>query len=291
MLAGLALAAILGGGAVALRSPQSMPRITDSTQLTFDGLSKGNLQTDGGYIYFNEQLSDRVTLVQVPIAGGLPKVLDASDNGLYLADISRDGGKLLVLTPVPQGPQRSVACHGAWRAGRSAMSAILCAATHHGRPTEALFTLADQDVYEMDGDGSHPRKFFSAPGPVDNIRFSPDGSKIRFTVGSKMNADHKLWEARTDGSNAHEILTELTEFQEMCCGGWTPDGNYFLFQVMRDGGSKIWVMPEHRVTLESSSAAAPAHDRAAELLHGCSDPGWKEVDRDIGRATRGIGAI
>src|SRR5579863_6396630 len=99
MFAGLALAAVLGGGAVALRSPQPMPRITDSTQLTFDGMGKSNLQARGGYIYFNEQLPDRVTLVQVPISGGPPKVLDASDNGLYLADISRDGGKLLVLTP------------------------------------------------------------------------------------------------------------------------------------------------------------------------------------------------
>jgi Tol biopolymer transport system component/DNA-binding winged helix-turn-helix (wHTH) protein len=245
MFAGLALAAILGGGAVALRSPQPMPRITDSTQLTFDGLNKGNLQTHGGYIYFNEQLPDRVTLVQVPIAGGLPKVLDASDNGLYLADVSRDGGKLLVLTPD--------------RANHSARLRVMELASGSIRdvadtirgdaswtPDGRIVYVADQDVYEMDGDGSHPRKLFSAPGPVDDIRFSPNGSKIRFTVGIKMNADHKLWEARADGSNAHEILTELSEFQETCCGKWTPDGNYFVFQAMRDGASKIWAMPEHR---------------------------------------------
>ena len=112
-------------------------------------------------------------------------------------------------------------------------------------PDGSIVYVADQDVYEVDGDGSHPRKLFSAPGPVDDIRFSPDGSKIRFTVGSKMNADHKLWEARADGSRAHEILSDLTQFQETCCGKWTPDGNYFLFQAMRDGASKIWALPEH----------------------------------------------
>jgi Tol biopolymer transport system component/DNA-binding winged helix-turn-helix (wHTH) protein len=244
MFAGLALAAGLGGGAVALRSPQPMPRITDSTQLTFDGLNKGNLQTHGGYVYLNEQVSDRVTLVQVPIAGGLPKVLDASDNGLYLADISRDGGKLLVLTPVAknQGARLRVM---ELASGSIRDVGDIVRGDASWTPDGRIVYVTDGDVYEVDVDGSHPRKLFSAPGPVGNIRFSPNGSKIRFTVGNKVTADHRLWEARADGSNAHEILTELTEFQDKCCGEWTPDGNYFLFQTMRDGASKIWVMPEH----------------------------------------------
>jgi Tol biopolymer transport system component/DNA-binding winged helix-turn-helix (wHTH) protein len=244
MFAGLALAAVLGGGAVALRSPQPMPRITDSTQLTFDGLSKGNLQAHGGYIYFNEQLSNRVTLVQLPIAGGMPKVLDASDNGLYLADVSRDGGKLLVLTPDRTNHT------GRLRVMELASGSIRDIDDISGNdaswtPDGNIVYVADQDIYEVSADGSRPHKLLSAPGSVGDIRFSPNGSKIRFTVGSKINADHRLWEARADGSDAHEILTELTGFQETCCGEWTPDGNYFLFQTMRDGASKIWVLSEH----------------------------------------------
>src|SRR5262249_41118018 len=203
------------------------------------------LQAHGGYIYFNEQLSDRVGLVQVPIAGGLPRVLDASDNGLYLADMSRDGGKLLVLTP-DRGNHRA-----RLRVMELASGSIRDVGTVSGNdaswtPDGKIVYTAIQDVYEVDADASHAHKLFSAPGPVGNIRFSPNGSKMRFTVGSKINADHRLWEARADGSNAHEILAELTEFQEKCCGEWTPDGNYFLFQTVRDGASKIWVVPEHR---------------------------------------------
>src|SRR5580704_16344282 len=245
MFAGLALAAVLGGGAVALRSPQPMPRITDSTQLTFDALSKGNLQTQGGYIYFNEQLPDRVTLVQVPIAGGLPKVLDASDNGLYLADVSRDGGKLLVLTP-DRGNHSARLRVMELASGSIRDLGEIVPGDASWTPDGSIVYIADQDVCELDADGSHPRKLFSAPGPVGNIQFSPDGSQMRFTVGSKMNSDHKLWEARADGSHAHEMLSDLTQFQETCCGKWTPDGDYFLFQAMRDGASKIWALPEHR---------------------------------------------
>jgi Tol biopolymer transport system component/DNA-binding winged helix-turn-helix (wHTH) protein len=252
MFAGLVLAAVLGGGAVALRSPEPMARITDSTQLTFDGLSKGNLQTRGGYVYFNEQLSDRVKarkdaylrLVQVPIAGGLQKVLDASDGGLYLSDISRDGSKLLVLTPIGknQGARLRV-MELASGSIRDVGGEVRGDASW--TPDGRIIYIANEDVYELDMDGSHPRKLFSASGPVGSIRFSPNGSKIRYTVGSKVSADHRLWEARADGSNAHEILTEMTEFQDKCCGEWTPDGNYFFFQTMRDGASKIWAMPEH----------------------------------------------
>src|SRR5580704_5216600 len=158
------------------RSPQPMPRITDSTQLTFDGLSKGNLHTHGGYIYFNEQLPDRVTLVQVPIAGGIPKVLDASDDGLYLADISHDGGKLLVLTPDHKKQSArlrvmelaSGSIHDVANAFRGDAS---------WTPDGGSVYTGDQNVYEMDADGSHPRKLFSAPIPVDGIRVSPNGSK------------------------------------------------------------------------------------------------------------------
>jgi Tol biopolymer transport system component/DNA-binding winged helix-turn-helix (wHTH) protein len=244
MFAGLAFAAFLGGTAVALRSPQPMPRITDSTQLTFDGMGKSNLQARGGYIYFNEQLPDRVTLVQVAISGGPPKVLDASDNGLYLADISRDGGKLLVLTP-------DLAKHIArlrvmeLNSGSIRDVGDITTTDASWAPDGRIVYVADQDVYEVDADGSNPHKLFSAPEEVGNIRFSPNGSKMRFTVGAKSNSNHRLWEARADGSNAHEILTDLTEFQEKCCGAWTADGHYFLFQTVRDGASKIWVLPEH----------------------------------------------
>jgi Tol biopolymer transport system component/DNA-binding winged helix-turn-helix (wHTH) protein len=245
MFAGLALAALVGGGAVALRSPQPMPRITDSTQLTFDGLSKGNLQSRGGYIYFNEQLPDRITLVQLPIAGGLPKVLDASDNGLYLVDVSQDGGKLLVITVVDRRKRIYRLRVMELASGSIRDVGDINCTDASWTPDGKILYAQDQDLYEADADGSHVRKLLSAPGSVDNAHFSPDGSKMRFTVGSKINADHRLWQARADGSNPHEILTELTEFQEKCCGEWTPDGNYFLFQTIRDGAHKIWMLPEH----------------------------------------------
>src|SRR5262249_60879401 len=29
-----------------------------------------------------------------------------------------------------------------------------------------------------------------------------------------------------------------------CCGSWTPDGRYYVFQALRNGGSDIWILPD-----------------------------------------------
>ena len=173
MFAGLALAAVDIPAAWRLqhRSPQPMPRITDSTQLTFDGLSKGNLHAHGGYIYFNEQLSDRVTLVQVPIAGGIPKVLDASDDGLYLADVSSDGTKLLVLTPATTA-KRSTARHGAGqrldpRCRRSFSRRCILDARWKVSVTPSRSGCLRNGCRRL----APARRLFAAPGPVDGVRF------------------------------------------------------------------------------------------------------------------------
>src|SRR5262249_47503345 len=138
-------------------------------------------------IYFNEQLSDRVTLVQIPVAGGLPRVLDTSDEGLYLADVSEDGSKLLVLTP-DRGNYRARVRVMELASGSIRDVGDISRGDASWTPDGRIVYISDQDVYEVDGDGSHARKLFSAPGPVNNIRFSPNGLKMRFTVGSKISS-------------------------------------------------------------------------------------------------------
>lgn len=59
LAAGLVLAAAVGGLIVALGSPAPLPRVEDVTQLTFDGIAKGNQRLRNGQIYFNEQQGDR----------------------------------------------------------------------------------------------------------------------------------------------------------------------------------------------------------------------------------------
>lgn len=50
--------------------PSTPPRVTDSAQLTFDGVGKGDLQTAGGFVYFNELVGQQIALKKLPVGGG-----------------------------------------------------------------------------------------------------------------------------------------------------------------------------------------------------------------------------
>jgi WD40 repeat protein len=102
----------------------------------------------------------------------------------------------------------------------------------------------DQDVFLSDADGSNQQKLFSAPGPVSHMVFSPDGGRLRFSVGDRKIDQITIWEAQAGGTGLHQILTEMTDFPDRCCGEWSPDGRYYFFETRRNGQNRIWALPE-----------------------------------------------
>src|SRR5262249_29394796 len=50
-----------------------------------------------------------------------------------------------------------------------------------------------------------------------------------------------VWEARADGGDPHPLLPGWTG-PPRCCGGWTADGRYFVFEA----GGNLWARPEAR---------------------------------------------
>ncbi len=127
-----------------------------------------------------------------------------------------------------------------------------------------LYGTAHGDLYTMPTDGGDPRLLLASPAPagaelnVNGLAWSPDGSKIRFVRSGR------YWEITAEGKNPHEILpgwhTSNPKYF-MCCGRWTPDGDFFLFTA---GGSwyattalggwvQIWDLDERRSWLHRSN--------------------------------------
>src|SRR5262249_14105721 len=94
-------------------------------------------------------------------------------------------------------------------------------------------------------DGANPRKLMTVPDNPGLITFSPDGIRISFTLTNQINNTSVIWEARSDGSNPHPLLTDWNNPPAECCGIWTPDGDYFIFVSSRNGDSNLWIMPDH----------------------------------------------
>jgi Tol biopolymer transport system component len=101
-----------------------------------------------------------------------------------------------------------------------------------------------QDLLVANNNGSESRKLVSLPGRAYWPRYSPDGSRLSFTVGDPKSNTSSLWEVAADGTNLRPLLPGWNNPPAECCGNWTPDGKYFVFQATREGMTSIWAIRE-----------------------------------------------
>jgi serine/threonine protein kinase/Tol biopolymer transport system component len=228
-----------------LRSP-APPKVTRTVQLTSDGIQKSfgfwalPLCADGSRVYFGEW-TNRASLVQGSSTGGNTVSIPGSLGGMsaWALDISPSRSELLAggwqeaplwITPLPGGTARRLGnlfvTDAAWSPDGLAIA--------YGKL---------QGLYIAKADGSESRKIATTPRAAVRPRWSPDGSVLRFT---QINTDYhsgSLWEVSVDGSNLHPVFPG-NDNRDECCGVWTPDGKYFLYQSTRDGMTNIWAIRE-----------------------------------------------
>ena len=242
-LAGLVIVAI-AIAAYTLLPPVPTPRIVNSRQLTADGVSKRGLVTDGSRLYFVEFSGDQFIMSQVSAEGGENATIPTSVANAVLLDVAADASKLLLseshfneldgqfwIQPLPAGSPRRLDVMGhdaTWLANGD------------------LVFAKGSDIVHVHQDGRSPHKLVNAPGEPCCIRVSPDGKRIRFTVTAGDRAGlSSLWEAQSDGTNPHLLLpADWNNPAQECCGNWTPDGSYYVFQSSRNGLTSIWVLPD-----------------------------------------------
>jgi Tol biopolymer transport system component len=74
------------------------------------------------------------------------------------------------------------------------------------------------------------------------LRF--DSTETAGTLGQQLE-----WEVAADGTGLHRLLEGWHNPPNECCGKWTVDGKYFLFQ----SNSQIWALPASRAFLRSEA--------------------------------------
>ena len=70
-------------------------------------------------------------------------------------------------------------------------------------------------------------------------RFSPDGKRLAFSVGSGNGGDDDVWTYDIAGN----VLTRLTFGNTAMAPVWSPDGKRIAYCSVRGGGEGIWVKP------------------------------------------------
>jgi hypothetical protein len=135
-------------------------------------------------------------------------------------------------------------------------------------------------------DGTRSRRLVTAPGPVYAPRWSPDGGRVRYTVQDAGTGTTSIWEVNADGTNAYTVIA-VSSGHNPCCGIWTPDARYFVFE---DGGN-IWALREHGLIPRRSERTRSADVRPAHLLGGDALPGWEAAVRPRGSEQGTIGPV
>jgi Tol biopolymer transport system component len=76
------------------------------------------------------------------------------------------------------------------------------------------------------------------------LRWSPDGTRLRFTLYDPKTGSNSLWEIAADGTRPHPILSDFNDPPAECCGNWTHDGRFFLFQSTKNNRTHIFAIQE-----------------------------------------------
>jgi Tol biopolymer transport system component len=233
------------------------PRITGITQITHDGFRKTNLLADGSQLYVTEvPATDRV-IAKVTLPGSDRSVVESPLANLQALDLSADHSKLLVswksktsgeyefwTLPVPAGIPARVGDLSGRDATWSADGKRLAFAN-------------GSTLYLSTAEGGEAHRIYNASGSIFAIRFSPDGQRIRFTVSNAEANTVTLWEVERDGSHPRELLRDWPLKTSACCGNWTADGRYYIFQATQTLPNTSAVMTSLWALSDSSAAPIP----------------------------------
>ena len=238
----VALAAILG---YLLSRPPAPPRVLRSTQLTNTNRPKSHAVTDGTRLYF---IDSELGLAQVSVSGGetvpISTSLAADPAFLNLFDISSDGSELLLADfpgTTPGGPLWTLPALGGSPRRFGDLEVHSAAWSPDGR---RIAYSKGNEIFVANRDGSSSRRLVATRGTSDYIRWSPDGTILRFTVTDPQTNNRSLWQVSQDGTNYRPLLPGWNDPPNECCGNWTPDGRYFVFEAVRQGTANVWARRE-----------------------------------------------
>jgi len=245
--AALAATAVILALALAyvLLRPSAPPKALGSVQITHDGRAKyAPVFSDGSRLFFMATEANGTALYQVSVAGGEPVAMSEAFYIAELAGIAPDGSELLVQTyegTLPEGP---LWVYPTVSGSRRRLGGVTSAEVGWSLDGHTIAYVKSRILYVINTDGTQARQIAALPGNVSWLRWSPDGKKLRFTVEDPKTNANSIWEVWASGGDLHPLLPGWNSPPAECCGSWTPDGKYFVFQSSHGGRSDIWALRE-----------------------------------------------
>jgi len=235
--------------------PAHAPKLSNYTQLTHDGEPKALIGTDGSRLYLGlgeasaGNFAARGVAEMSTSGGELKQIAIPSSPAMVPVDLSPDGSELLMLAgqgAPPKGPLWSVSALGG---SPRRLGETIGEAASWSPDGKRLAYSNLSDLFVAKADGTESRKLLTAKGDIKSVVWSADSSHLRFdtTESAGTLGQQLLWEVSSSGSELHRLLPGWQDPADECCGKWTADGKFFVFQSNR----QIWALPEKSSFLAS----------------------------------------
>ncbi len=275
-------------------SEPSTPMVSSYTQLTQSrfvlppATSPYPIVPEAGRVFFSEFVPElgAVGIRQVAVQGGEAVVFDTDSavvNGQFVLLGLTPGGSHLMANRV--GPGAPGIPFELWLFPLAGGQARLL-----GRAGDADFSPdGSQIAYESDWgvvsvanpDLSEPREVARMRVRVHWIRYSPDGKRLRFNAYFSnapfdffphVAARSAVWEVDlVNGGKPYPAYPGLDQVMH-CCGVWTPDGRYYVFQAIQDNRVQLWAANE-----EENEAPVRITASALDLRRPAISPDGKSI--------------
>jgi Tol biopolymer transport system component len=226
-----------------LRTPPA-PKALGIHQITHTGHPKGGCVTDGARVYFTDVVGGHLTPMAAPAAGGDAVPIPMPLRDAWVIGISPDNSELMVGTPAPDGQHADLWYVPILGGSPHRVGDLVVDDAADTPDGQGLIYAKGPDVYFANADGTGSRKLLSAPDRPLFFRYSPDMSRLRFSVWDSKRRSYSIWEAPPDGSNLHRFLPDWNPGGHEWGGSWTPNGKYFVFAAETGGNSNIWALRE-----------------------------------------------
>jgi Tol biopolymer transport system component len=249
----VALAALLFASTVAScadpRTEKSTtpPLVTSISQLTHDGASKTNVLSDSSNLYVTESSSAHHVVATFSLQNADRSLLSGNFSDIQALDISLDQTKLLI-SGVPAGANDNELWALPMNSGTPEKLGTLTGGDASWSPDGSQVVFAKGATLSIaKSDGSSARELYTAEGSVFAPHFSLDGNRIRFSVGNTAQNTTTIWEIGQDGTTPHAFLGSWQHANAACCGKWSADGHYYIFQVTQNVPTTVttlWALSE-----------------------------------------------
>jgi eukaryotic-like serine/threonine-protein kinase len=284
-IAAAGLALVIGVAVLAFfwMRPAAIPKVSNYVQLTHDGRLKSLIGTDGARLYLGvpPNVYFHRGIAEISVSGGEAQTIPAPSPNMFAVSVSPDGSQLLVLDA-----QNSTAESALWSlpilGGSPRRLGDTVGRSGAWSPDGKMLAYSNAgDLFLAKADGTEPRRLVTAKNFVQDLVWSPDGSRLQFDVQeTKDIGPSSLWEVSVHGEDLHRLSSGQSNSPSECCGRWTADGRYFVFQ----SNNQIWAFPRWNRSFPHSGP------RAIQLTSSPLSLSWPVPGKD-GRKLFVIGEL